>query len=245
MARSTSIPSGFAAIFSRWAIYAVAAFAALLASERSIAEESNTWCPELRHGYGPYDYRTATPDQKQLVEGAHFFPAVENLKRKALHPNRGYVVVVGGELDYTLRAFPNHPRALNALSRLSIRDKSNMPEGTKATVECYFASAIRFRPDDSEVRMVYGIHLLRIGQNEKAIEQLKKAEEMGAVSANAYYNLGLAYFDLKRYPESLAAAQNAYGMGFPLPGLKKKLTAAGIWRDPPSPANPAQPTDSN
>ena len=121
-------------------------------------------CPTLRHGYGPYDYRTITKQQIVLVEGAHFFPNVENLRDGTPHPNRGYPIVPGGEIDYTLRAFPNHHRALMALSRLSIRDKSDRPKGAKASVDCYFKSAMDFRPDDSYVFLIYGIHLSKKGR---------------------------------------------------------------------------------
>lgn len=189
-------------------------------------------CPELRHGYGPYDYRTATKEQKQLVEGAHFFPNVENLVSGTKHPAHGYIVIPGGEIDYTLRAFPNHPRALLALSRLSIRDSTDKPEGIKAPVDCYFQSAIKYRPTDSMVRVIYGVHLAKLGQTDKSLEHLQKAEELSGGGANLYYNLGLAYFQGKRYPEALEAAHKAYALGFPLPGLRDMLKRVGQWSEP-------------
>ena len=188
-------------------------------------------CPILRHGYGPFDYRVATKEQLELVEGAHFFPNVENLRENTKHPNRDYVVVPGGEIDYTLRAFPNHHRALMAVSRLSLREASDRPKGLKASVDRYFKSALAFRPDDSYVFMIYGIHLSRKGKTKEALEFFDKAKLMGDDSANLHYNLGLAYFQLKRYDDALESAHKAYAAGFPLPGLKNMLVRAGKWND--------------
>lgn len=190
-------------------------------------------CPPLVHGYGPFDYRTATKQQIDLVEGAHFFPNVENLRDGTPHPNRGYALVPGSEIDYTLRAFPNHHRALLALSKLALRDKTDRPNGVKAPVECYFKAAINFRSDDSYAYMIYGIHLSRSGRMAEAIENFDKAKELGDDSANLHYNLGLAYYYAKRYPEALSEAHKAYAAGFPLDGLKNLLAKSGHWSEPP------------
>lgn len=190
-------------------------------------------CPILQHGYGPYDYRTASKQQLALVEGAHFFPNVENLRDGTPHPNRGYPIVAGGEIDYTLRAFPNHHRALLALSKLAQRDKSERPKGVKAPVDCYFKAAMNFRDDDSYVYLIYGIHLSRSNRMAEAIEYFDKAKALGDDSANLHYNLGLAYYHAKRYPEALSEAHQAYAAGFPLDGLKNLLARSGHWKEAP------------
>jgi tetratricopeptide (TPR) repeat protein len=197
----------------------------------SIAFES-IGCPTLPHGYGPYDYRTITKAQIVLVEGAHFFPNVENLRDGTPHPNRGYAIVPGYEIDYTLRVFPNHHRALMALSRLSIRDKTERPKGVRANVECYFKAAMDFREEDANVYLLYGIHLSKKGRISEALEYFDKAKALGDDSANLHYNLGLAYFQLKQFDESLVAAHKAYAAGFPLDGLKNMLKRASKWSEP-------------
>jgi hypothetical protein len=188
-------------------------------------------CPLLRHGYGPFDYRSATKEQLVTVEGAHFFPNVENLRKDTFHPNRGYVVIPGAEIDYTLRAFPNHHRALMAASRLSLTEHSDRPTGLKTSVDCYFKSALEFIPDDSYVFMIYGVHLAKKGKSKEALEYLDKANSMGNDSANLNYNLGLVYFQLKRYDDALQSAHKAYAAGFPLVGLRNMLMRAGKWKD--------------
>lgn len=204
----------------------------LLCSLSAMAAQYSIGCPTLRPSYGPYDYRNITQEQIVLVEGAHFFPNVENLRAGTLHPNRGYVISLGKEIDYTLRAFPNHHRALMAMSRLAIRDKMDRPKGTSTTVDCYFKLAMDFRPDDSYVFLTYGIHLMRKGKTQEAIEYFDKAKELGDDSAMLNYNLGLAFFQAKRFDDSLAAAHRAYTAGFPLDGLRNMLKRAGKWSEP-------------
>jgi tetratricopeptide (TPR) repeat protein len=191
-------------------------------------------CGPLQNAYGPYDYRTRR-DKLGIVEGAHFTDSVRTLER-------GHTGSLGGDIDYTLRAFPNHPVALNAMANLSIREKKDRPRGAHYTVECYFDRAIRFAPNDADVYMVYGNWLFKIGERAKAIKQYKMGETFDPNNANLEYNLGLAYVDAKDYDNALLHARRAYELGFQLPGLREKLAAAGKWRDeaPKSPAGAAQ-----
>lgn len=173
--------------------------------------------------FGPWDYYTARAEDRETVEHFHFTPQVEELKS-------GQSAYIGQDLSYTLNVFPNHPRALLAMSRLAIREKTSTPGHASRSIECWFDRAIRFRPEDATVRLIYGIHLINTGKVQDAVEQLELARKLGGANANVEYNLGLAYFDLGRYDESLAHAQAAYRLGFPLPGLRNKLEKAGKWK---------------
>jgi len=178
----------------------------------------------LANSTGPWDYRTASPENKNLVERAHFTRGVESL-------TRGVSGDLARDIDYTLRVFPNHPRALGSMSKLARRQKVQRPPGSTHSVECWFQRAIHFQPNDTYVRLIYGIELLKDGKREAAVEQLKVAENLSPGDANVHYNLGLAYFDLGDYEKSLEYAHTAYRLGFPLPGLRDKLKRAGKWRD--------------
>lgn len=182
-------------------------------------------CGSLDNGYGPYDYRRTTPEQRAIVERYHFTRDVETLRRGESTTR------IGGDLSYTLRAFPNHSRALLAMMRLGERERKPQPSGAKYTVECWFDRAIRFAPDDPSVRLLYGTFLLRNDKQQAAIEQLKLAENYAGANGNVYYNLGLAYFDLKDYGRARDYAKRAHELGFTLPGLKNKLQSVGQWRD--------------
>lgn len=174
--------------------------------------------------FGPLDYRLATPSERHLVEHAHFTRDVEQLVR-------GMSGTIGGDIAYTLLVFPNHPRALMAMSKLTRKMNGQMPEGARFPLECWFERALLYRPDDPSVHLVVGIETLKDGKREAAIQHLQKAEELGGENANIAYNLGLAYFDLNDFDKSLKYAKRAYHLGFPLPGLRDKLKRAGKWTD--------------
>lgn len=181
-------------------------------------------CGSLLHQIGPYDYRTMPADIKEKVERFHFSQNVETLTKGESS------VKIGADLSFTLKVIPNHPRALYAVAELSRREKRERPVGSAYTVSCWFDRAIRFRPEDGHVRLVYGVALLRNGEVQPAITQLKKADELRPGDANVHYNLGLAYFDAKDYASSLEHAKQAYKLGHPLPGLRQKLERAGQWQ---------------
>lgn len=175
-------------------------------------------------GYGPFDYRTATAYQKRLVEGAHFTRDIERLRK-------GKTGSLGAELDYTLRAFPNHPRALLAMVRLAEKEKKERPQGAGYPAGCYFERAIRFTPDDPAVRVVFAHYLIDRGDRSGARQQLELVREKVGNDPNLSYNVGLAYFDLKDYALAREHAKRAYELGFPLDGLKKKLQQVKQWQD--------------
>jgi tetratricopeptide (TPR) repeat protein len=182
-------------------------------------------CPAyVKHDPGG-DYTNA--DDRQglaVVENFHFTPNVERL----VHGASG---ALGADISYTLEHFPNHHRALAAMSRLVLRDKNRKPHGARYTIECYFDRALRYRPEDARVHSLYGSYLLALGQTASALEQLEQAAQLEPDNATAHYNLGLLYVKTRDYEKARASAHKAYGMGFPLPGLKNQLVAAGEWRE--------------
>ena len=147
------------------------------------------------------------------------------------------ILKVKREFLYTLEHFPNHHRALASMAKLGLRLKSPQPPGARYTVSCFFERAIAYAPHDVTARMVYGSYLLAMGQDAAALEQLDAASRLAPEQATIQYNLGLMYVKKKEYDKASAHAQKAYALGFPLPGLKNKLKAAGKWREPePAPA---------
>ncbi|TWI69000.1 hypothetical protein IP91_00065 [Pseudoduganella lurida] len=182
-------------------------------------------CPPFNNTITGGDY--TNPEHRSrldVVERFHFTPQVERLERG----QSGYL---GGDLGYTLEHFANHHRALASLARLALREKSSRPKGSKYSIECYFDRAIRFRPDDARVRAIFGGYLLALNQEEAALVQLEEAARLEPANATNQYNLGLVYVRRKEYDKALGAAKLAYGQGFPLPGLKNKLAAAGRWQE--------------
>ncbi|MDC8756839.1 tetratricopeptide repeat protein [Janthinobacterium fluminis] len=181
----------------------------------------------VRHNPGG-DYTNADDRQGlEVVEKFHFSKDVENLVR-------GMSASLGGDIGYTLEHFPNHHRALAAMAKLGLRGKTAQPAGAKYSVACYFERAIRFKQDDAAVRSIYGSYLLAGGHADAALQQLREAAQLAPEQPTIQYNLGLMYAKKKEYAQALAHAHKAYALGFPLPGLKNKLLAAGQWREPPA-----------
>lgn len=183
------------------------------------------YCGELQIAGAGGDYTNSEYKRNlKTVEEYHFTPNVENLIS-------GSSGTVGSDLSYTLMMFPNHHRALVAFGKLSLRDKTLKPAGARYSVECFFDRAIRFKPSDGIVRMIYGNYLLKAGKTDRAMEQLKEAVNLQPENPNINYNLGLLYMQKKDYEQAKIYAKKAYELGFPLPGLKNKLMEAGKWED--------------
>ena len=183
-------------------------------------------CGTLANAVGPFDYRKHRSGSAILsnVEGNQFGPDVENLVR-------GQSSYLAGDIEYVLRAFPNHHRALLSLSRLSQKAKSERLQGLRWPVTCMFVRAVEFAPDDPVVHGIYAVHLSNRGNRREAIEQIDAAIKYGADDANTLYNAGLVYLDVGDYDKALEYAKKAYAAGYPLPGLRNKLKAGGHWRE--------------
>jgi tetratricopeptide (TPR) repeat protein len=187
-------------------------------------QAAKLFCGELNPPgqYGPFDYRVADKDKLYMVESAHFTANIRNLEK-------GNSDHLGGELSYTLEVFPNHYPALQALVKLSLREKTTKPRSAKFPVECYFNRAIRWRSDDAIVRMLYANYLTKFKRYDDALEQYQAALRLQPENANLNYNIGLLYLKRKNYEQSVVYAKKAYGLGFPLSGLRNKLKRAGKW----------------
>lgn len=201
------------------------------------AQETVGICGGLTNSFGPYDYREhiGSNDFKvnsnnplRLVQIAHFRPEMEMLIRGG----QGEKSEVGPEFDYTLRAFPNHHRALLAMVKLADKQRTEQPKGARYTVDCWFARAIQWKPDDVMVRMIYANYLGSRNRSADAIEQLKVATTLAKENPLTHNNIGLIYFDLKEYDKALEQAHIAEGMGLARPDLRNRLTAIGRWKDP-------------
>lgn len=183
-------------------------------------------CPPYVKGSTGGDYYN--PEEARelaLVETYHFGPTVESLQR-------GQSASLASDIAYTLEHFPNHPRALSAMARLAQRLRKERVPATRFSVECYFQRAIAFVPEDGTAQALYGAYLLALRRDKDALAQLESAVALQPGHAAAWYNLGLARMRQKDYPAALIAAHKAYGLGFPLPGLRQQLKAAREWREP-------------
>jgi tetratricopeptide (TPR) repeat protein len=211
---------------------------AMMALCAATSVNAANFCGELKNAFGPFDYRQAgsLSEQYRLVISAHFTPDVENNVK-------GSSSYLAADIDYTLRAWPNHPGALAAMSRQAAIEKTLTPNGAKWPVDCYFLRAFQFAPDDGAPHSVYGNHLLARGKDAQAMVEFKRAVELDPNNATISYNAGLAFFKAKDYDKALMHAHTAYAQDFPLRGLKNKLISVGKWVEPPAAAPATQTGD--
>jgi hypothetical protein len=186
---------------------------------------------------GPYDYRLVRDNRLHVVEQNHFLPKVESL----VSGNTGSL---GADIDFTLRAFPNHHRALLSMMRLSERLKTPKPVGANYSVECYFDRALRFQPTDNTARMIYATYLTKMGRTADVLKQLDIVGKTAEDNPFTHYNMGLIYFDVKEYDRALAEAHIAYSLGFVRTELKDQLVSVGKWKEPDPAAQPPEGTAS-
>ena len=189
--------------------------------------QDNSACGSLSNHYGPFDYRTANSQQKSLVESFHFTPRIEYLLPGGSNP-------WADDISYTLRAFPNHHRALLTIQRLAEREKTDTPKSAQWSVACYFDRALRFQPKDVIVKMLYAGYLAKKNRVAEATQQLDAAITLGEDEPFTQFNVGLVFLDMKNFDRALVQAHRALAMGFTRPELRDALIAAGKWVEPPA-----------
>lgn len=203
-----------------------------IVSPWALAQQGDSSCGNpFVNGFGPLDYRVEQGQNRKIVEDYHFTPRVESLIS-------GTTSSLGADIDYTLRAFPNHHRALISMMNLGFRLKSPTPPGAQFSIECYFRRALQFRPDDTIARTIYAKYLASSGRKPEAIRQLETVVQEAKENAFSQYNAGLIYFEMGEFDKALLQAHRALSLGFDRQGgLKQQLQAAGKWVDAP-PAGP-------
>jgi len=192
----------------------------------AIQAQTTSGCGSLENHYGPFDYRTASKQQKSLVEDNHFTPSIESLIKDHDTP---FAV----DISYTLRVFPNHHRALVTMQRLADREKVDKPASAQWPMACYYERAIRYQPNDTMARMLFAVYLTKRNQIADASRQLDEVVKLADDNPFTHYNAGLIFLDMKNYDRALAQAHLAAKLGFTRPELKDRLVAEGKWAEPP------------
>ena len=173
--------------------------------------------------FGPFDYRL-DKGRLPIVERYHFTPKVEQLQG-----GQNNVSAIP-DIRYTLTKFPNHHRALYSAIRFSLGNYRPVLQ-RQNPAECFLQRAIAYAPQDPVPQMLFGLYLHRLGHPDKALEHYRTAEKLNPNDAMLAYNMGLAFYDLKRLEDAETYAHRAYDAGVSLPGLRRKLQAAGFFQE--------------
>ncbi|MFP4244325.1 MAG: tetratricopeptide repeat protein [Ectothiorhodospira sp.] len=142
----------------------------------------------------------------------------------------GYLI---NDLEYVLNHFANHHAALDALSRLVVREGRSQPRRAEWPIECRFQWARQVNPEDAMVPFIQGLHAFRMQRMEDARKYLGESAEMAPENPEVHYNLGLVLFDLEEYQAARDHARKAYAQGYPLSGLRDMLQRKGYSVDAP------------
>jgi tetratricopeptide (TPR) repeat protein len=149
--------------------------------------------------------------------------------------NPHLVEYIKQDLQYMLVRWPNHPKALQMVADIAIQTKDS------AYAVKWFEKAIDAFPSVYQSYTLYGIYLYRTQKYDNATVEFRKAVELNPNSSETNYNLGLALAAEHKYEEANKYAQRAYGLGYPLDGLRKQLKEAKAWK-PLAEENPQQAT---
>lgn len=210
---------------------------------------------EANYGqFGPYDYYKPPRGALSLVERAHMGTIIAEAK------HRGLWCVYYENIDYTLRAFPNHPEALTLMADyLSARAPCGRGGGEAAPrgrsplelataieagawrardADYYFEKGIGYKPKDSptsvvnrpETRVLYGKYLYSQKRLDDALKQFTEAAKLEPSSAESHYYLGLIHFDKNDAATARQHIEKAQKLGQPPVALKQKLINVGQWR---------------
>ncbi|AEF99639.1 tetratricopeptide repeat protein [Methylomonas methanica] len=189
----------------------------------------NLPCQGNDQGYGPWDYTHADERKKiPVVEQHHFTTPVEN-------HIKGQEGRLEEDLDYTLRAVPNHHRALLSIIRYQIKFNRNLllkKAPLISPVECYLQRAIHFSPRDAGTVSLYAYYLKETGQKNKADDYYQKALTIAPDNAKIAYSYSLLLVELQQYEKAMEYAKKAYANKKAPPALKNKLIKLGYWKEP-------------
>jgi tetratricopeptide (TPR) repeat protein len=212
--------------YSRWAQIVLAAL--ILPGQLTAAQppriDDATACPKLEvdpNNIRDYRARDSNSTQKWGIDdnmANHMGPAIEHI-RAGEYSHR-----VIADINFTLAHWPNHLLALQYLTRY---DLGGGKQYEFMSTACFFARARQFAPDDVGVILLDAYYSWKKGDTAGAISLYEAALKVDPDSADAHYNLGLMYIKLGNYAKASEEAQAAYGSGYPLPGLREKLIAAG------------------
>jgi len=175
--------------------------------------------------FGPYDYTNPQHQHfRPTVEDYHFTREVELLKAAIGG------ATPGSDIQYTLRKFPNHHRALYSMVRYQTEQHKWLPlDFSKLySMNCFFERAHYFKPNDPMVYMLQAIYYYKIKQLSRSEQFYLKSLSIFPDNAEANYNIALLYIELNNLEAAKKYAQAAYKLGHPLQGLKNKLAKLNI-----------------
>lgn len=189
-------------------------------------------CGSLENAVGPYDYRDAHEQRRRGDLTKPAATALIGVDKRYLTEDVETLRAANADqaIDQTLRAFPNHHKALWAAVRYEQRNgPPKIGSLSRLSVACYIQRALTVAGDDGLVWMLWGVYLHKTEKYQDAIVKYRRALELGVESSELNYNLGLALLKVNDLQGAVEQAKIAYEKNYPLQGLKRNLIKAGVW----------------
>jgi tetratricopeptide (TPR) repeat protein len=96
----------------------------------------------------------------------------------------------------------------------------------------YAGKGVEAQPQSAEAYVALAYVYSQMKKKEEARDVLVKGNTaVEGKSAEIHYNLGLIELELGNTESAVAQAKEAYALGHPLPGLRRKLIQAKVWTD--------------
>ena len=220
----------------RLAVFGTLVGIASVVCAQQMNDPYNAECGPLKvaNKHGPFDYNTATEAERQLVERVHFTEHYQAYRKGLSKFQKNFDHIIespAAGFGYTLWAFPNHPLALAAMEDIGFKEKGEYPIGRGSlSVQCYFQRAVKFKPTDPLVRVLFAYYYARRGQADHARSQLSRLSSLdGNMTMNIQVYSAFSYLELKDYEKAREAAKAAYQLGYPFAGLSERLKRLGKW----------------
>ena len=132
------------------------------------------------------------------------------------------------EVNYAIARIP--PSVPVYWKLMTIQARVLYVQGNKEQSVATLKQVIKNKPDLPDGHVVLGNFLYKEGKFDQAREVLQSGlEKVPKPTAEMHYFLGMVLLKQGSYDSAREQAHNAYKQGYPLPGLRNRLKAAGHW----------------
>jgi tetratricopeptide (TPR) repeat protein len=164
----------------------------------------------------------------------HYCASMASRMRAQAEPNKkekaGYLRYALDNAMYSyVRTPTSSPVFINMTTNLALIEYGL---GHTDSAVSYANKGVEAQPESAEAYVALAYVYSQMKKKEEARDVLVKGNTaVEGKSAEIHYNLGLLELELGDTDSAVTHAKEAYALGHPLPGLKRKLIQAKVWND--------------
>jgi len=207
--------------------------------------EWNSWPDYCKAGFATSGWRKNTPYSKRVdsnwarkynttyseingIPGIHHFcVGMTFINRARANPKKKQLLEYAiSDIQYSFQRMK--PTALKYSTVAAYLGKAYYGIGNRNKAISIWENGIAFKPKSPESYLAYAEALLSEKKYNEALKLLLQFDQVKASpSAEAEYFLGHVYFKLGQYDKARLYADNAFKLGYLLPGLRNRLKKIG------------------